>query len=189
MEVRVRIAMNRTLAAAAILASAIACATFSARAQAPDPVQWLLTAKSPAARPGGKLLASLTATIQPGWHLYSMTTPKGGPNATTVKLVENPAAAGIDVFQPQPERKYDANFKLGTETFTKEVPLLVEVALKPSAPAGAVDVELQIRYQACQDTLCLPPKTKTAKVSVKVDPDAPAQSLKIAAGYAKVLPR
>jgi hypothetical protein len=49
-----------------------------------------------------------------------------------------------------------------------------------------VDLEAQVRYQACQDTLCLPPKRKSAKASLKVDPSAKPEPIKIAAGYTEV---
>jgi DsbC/DsbD-like thiol-disulfide interchange protein len=152
----------------------------------PDPVQWSLTLKPDSVKPGGKVLATLTATIQPGWHLYSLTTPKGGPNPTTVVLADNPAVASLRIFQPKPVSKMDTSFKLETETFTKELPLLLEVTAKPDAAPGSVDLEAQVRYQACQDTLCLPPKRKSAKASLKVDPSAKPEPIKIAAGYTEV---
>ena len=42
-------------------------------------------------KPGGHVWLELTATVQPEWHLYSPTTPPGGPIITTIRLVENPA--------------------------------------------------------------------------------------------------
>jgi thiol:disulfide interchange protein DsbD len=153
---------------------------------APDPVQWSLTVKPDSVKPGGKILADLTATIQPGWHLYSLTTPKGGPNPTTVVLADNPSVAGLRIFQPKPVRKMDASFKIDTETFEKELPLLLEVTAKPDAAPGSVDLEAQVRYQACQDTLCLPPRRKSAKTSLKIDPSAKPAPIKIEAGYTEV---
>ena len=159
-----------------------------ARAQAPpDPVEWSLSVKSAAVRPAGKVLATLTARIQPGWHLYSLTTPKGGPNATTVKFPESPAIADVKMFQPMPLRTYDPNFKLDTETFANEVQLIAEMTLKPNARPGTVHLEAQIRYQACQDKLCLPPKTKMADVTIKIDPNAEPQRTRIPGGYAEVV--
>lgn len=152
----------------------------------PDPVQWTLSVKPDSVKPGGKVLASLTATIQPGWHLYSLTTPKGGPNPTTVTLADNPAVSGLEIFQPKPDRKMDTSFKIETETFTKELPLLLEVTAKPDAAPGPVDLEAQVRYQACQDTLCLPPRRKSAKTSLTIAPSAKPAPIKIEAGYTEV---
>ena len=65
----------------------------AAFAQRPDPVKWSLSLEPSSAAPGSKVLGRLTAKIDPGWHLYSLSTPKG-PIPTTVRLLENPAGAG-----------------------------------------------------------------------------------------------
>jgi DsbC/DsbD-like thiol-disulfide interchange protein len=186
-----RIARNLSVAGGIGLALVIASITISLKAAPqggqPDPVQWALTLKSDSVKPGGKVLATLTATIQPGWHMYSLTTPKGGPNPTTVTLADNPAIAGLKIFQPKPTSQMDSAFKLETETFEKELPLLLEVTTKPDAGAGSVDLEAQVRYQACQNTLCLPPKRKSAKTSLKIEASAKPEPIKIAAGYTEVL--
>src|ERR1700719_920449 len=144
------------LCASLTIVSLIALSLKAAPQGAPDPVQWTLSVKPDSVKPGGKVLVTLTATIQPGWHMYSLTTPKGGPNPTTVVIADNAAVAGFKVFQPKPERQMDSAFKLETETFEKELPLSVEITTKPDAGPGSVDLEAQVRYQACQNTLCLP---------------------------------
>ncbi len=153
----------------------------------PDPVQWSLTAKSNSVRPGRRVLAILTAAIEDGWHLYSLTTPKGGPNATTVKFTDSSAVARIRIFQPPPVRTFDPNFHLDTETFTKELPLLLEVTTEGNGSHGPVDLEAQVRYQACKDTLCLAPRTKSVKVTLQIDPSAKPERIKIGAGYEEVV--
>ncbi len=134
-----------------------------------DPVQWALTVDTAATPPGGRVLATLTATIDPGWHLYSLTTPKGGPNATTVTLADNPAVAGFRVSQPRPHRQMDPNFRIETETFGENLKLLVEVVLKPDAAPGLIDLEARVRYQCCTDKICLPPRLKIARAALQVD--------------------
>ena len=175
--------MKNALRALAVLFVGILFLCGGAFAQAPDPVQWTLTLKPDAVKPGGKTLATLTATIQPGWHLYSLTTPKGGPNPTSATLADNAAISGIKIYEPAPARKFDESFKIDTETYEKEVAFLVEVTAKPGAPAGPTDLEMQVRYQACQNTLCLPPKRKSAKATLKIDAAAKTVASKIPAGY------
>ena len=181
--------LNRKVVGAWAVIALVAAFVLSLKATpqaSPDPVQWSFSAKQLAVKPGGKVLATLTASIQPGWHMYSLTTPKGGPIQTTVIIADNPAVASAQVFEPTPQRQMDTAFKLETETFEKQVPLVVEITTKPNATAGLVNLEAQVRYQACQNTLCLPPKKKVAKAILKVDPSAAPASTKIAAGYAEV---
>ena len=157
----------------------IAASAFGAQ----DPVQWKLTLDQTAAAPGQHVLARFSGTIEPGWHLYSLTTPKGGPNSTKVSLADNPAVASIKVYQPKPERHFDPNFQLDTETYADQVVLLLDIELKKDAATAPVELTAQARYQCCTDKVCLPPKTKTATATLNIDPAAKAQAIAIPAGY------
>ncbi len=166
------------------LAAAIA-AMGLVRAAAPDPVQWALEFSPAAAKPGGKALGKLTATISEGFHMYSPTTPPGGPNPTRLSLADNPAVKHVRWFEPKPDREFDPNFQLETETYGKQVVFLVEVEFAPSA-SGNVELTAQTRYQTCTDKFCLPPKKKTAAAAVKMDAGAGAEAAAIPAGYIEV---
>ena len=137
-------------------------------------------------RPGGKVLASLTANIQPGWHLYSLTTPKGGPNPTTISLSGDSIISGVRIYQPQPIRKMDPNFQLETETFERQLPLLLEITVKDNAVIGAANLTVHVRYQCCADTTCLPPKRKVASTTLRIDPSAKPAVISIPAGYNEI---
>jgi len=152
-----------------------------------DPVEWRLTLDSQSAPPGGKILGHLTAKIEPGWHLYSLTTPRP-PIATTAKLAESPAVAGFKVYQPKPLVKLDPTFGVNTETFGEEVTFLYEIELKKDAAAGPAELTAQVRYQCCNDKECLPPKKKTAVATINIDPAAKAEVIVIPAGYTEFRP-
>ncbi len=157
-------------------------ALVSAFGAAQDPVQWKLTFDSQSAPPGSKILGHLSAKIEPGWHLYSLTTPRP-PIATTAVLAESPAVAGFKVYQPKAIVKLDPSFNVNTETFGEEVTFLFEIELKKDAPAGPAELTAQVRYQCCNDTMCLPPKRKTAAATINVDAAAKAETIAIPAGY------
>ncbi|HLJ13804.1 MAG TPA: cytochrome c biogenesis protein CcdA [Bryobacteraceae bacterium] len=163
----------------------------TAGAQKLDPVQWSLAAQGSAkVAPGSSVLLRLTAHIQPGWHIYSLTNPAGGAgNPTVIQLAEGPAVSGlVGVYQPKPQRKLDPNFNAETETFEGEPVFLLEVKLKPDAGAGPVKLVAQVRYYACQATLCLPPKRKEASATLTVAPGAPAAAISIPPGYTEFKP-
>ena len=46
-----------------------------------DPAKWSLDLEPAAIPAGGKVLARLKATIEPGWHVYSLTTPAAKPKS------------------------------------------------------------------------------------------------------------
>jgi thiol:disulfide interchange protein len=155
-------------------------------AGAEDPVQWTLTFDSKTAAPGSHVVAKFTGTIQPRWHVYSMTTPPGGPNPTTASIAGNPALAGFKIYQLKPERKLDPNFGIDTETFSGQYDLLFDIELRKDAAAGQADITANVRYQSCNDTICLPPKKKSAMASIAIDSSAPVQAIVIPSGYALV---
>jgi thiol:disulfide interchange protein len=144
------------------------------QAQRLDPIQWTLTSDASKVAPGSKVWTKLTANAALGWHLYSLSTPKGGPIATTLSIADNPVVAGFQIWQPRPARRFDANFNLDVETFENESVFLVPIDIKKDAPAGPLEITAQVRYQACDDRQCLPPRKKTAALALTVDPSAPA---------------
>src|SRR5271154_6818089 len=111
-----------------------------------DPVQWTLEPYKDGSnvKPGGHAWLQLTAKIQPGWHLYSPTTPPGGPIITTVKLNDSPAIASYQVYRPQPVRKLDPNFQLGTETYSDQAIFLIDATT--TSKTGLATVEAALRY-------------------------------------------
>jgi thiol:disulfide interchange protein DsbD len=161
----------------------------SLAAQKLDPVQWTLTSDVSKAPPGSTVPLRLTAKLDPGWHLYSLTTPAGGPIPTTAVLADNPSVEKVILYQPKPERKLDPNFGVDTETFLNEAAFWVTAELKKDAPAGAVELEAQVRYQTCDDRRCLPPRKKTAQFTLNVDGSAAVPAALVApAGYTAIQP-
>ena len=171
-----------------ILAFGLVAALPAADGQKLDPIQWTLTSEVAKAPPGATVPLHLKATFQEGWHLYSLTTPAGGPIPTTAALAENPAVKESKLYQPPPARHFDKNFNLDTETFEKEVDLPLTANLTPDAK-GAVELIAQVRYQACNDRLCLPPRKKTASFTVIIDPAAAVPAAYVVPnGYTEIKP-
>ena len=130
----------------------------------------------------------LTATLQDGWHLYSLTTPKGGPIRTTAVLsgVASGEVSAIEdwtLYQPKPEVRFDPNFNLETETFGEQTVFLIPTKLKPDA-GGTVRLAVEVRYQACSNRQCLPPRKKTAEMELRItDGSTPPSALTIPTNY------
>ncbi len=126
--------------------------------------------------PGGQIQIQLRATIAPGWHLYSLTPyPKevlSAPQPTSINVKED---SGFHLFgdprQPQPKFSQDENFGIETTYFEGLVDFEVPVQVGQHLPPGLYEVPLEVRFMACNDRLCLPPKTVLVPVSVQVDRD------------------
>jgi thiol:disulfide interchange protein len=150
-------------------------------AQTPNQVKWSLTLEPSSAAPGSKVLAHLEGAIDAGWHVYSMTTAAAIP--TTIKVAPNAAVEKFRVFQAPPKKAFDQNFNLATETYEGAARFVIELQLKADAPAGPSEVSAEVRYQTCNDRLCIPPVRRTAGASLTIDPAAHGAAPVIPAGF------
>ena len=132
-----------------------------------DPVQWTLQPVKGFERvkPGAAAWLELTATIQPGWHLYSPTTPPGGPIPTKIELTPNAAVTGAKVWRQQPVRRLDPNFNIDTETYADSAIFYIQADTKPGS-SGPITFEASAYYQACSDVKCLRPVTRAPSAAV-----------------------
>jgi thiol:disulfide interchange protein len=109
-------------------------------------VAWTLTAST---APDGKVLVRAAGKIDPGWHLYSASSPAGIPTSFQVA-----SADAVRVYQPKPKTAFDKNFDANTETFEGDVTFYLDAAMK-TRPAT---LDVKARYQTCNDTQCVPSK-------------------------------
>ena len=158
-------------------------AQLSSRQPKYDPVQWSLAFDPQSARPGRRVVGLLKAEIEPGWHLYSPTTPAGGPVPTKIEMAESPSVASWKLFQPQPNRRMDDNFQLETETYEDEAVFQFDILLAEDAALGSRELEAKVRFQVCDDRLCLPPVRKTATATLSINTAAAAAAPAIPDGY------
>ncbi len=111
---------------------------------------------------GGRGSAKVSATIGGGWKMYSISQGAGGPIPTRISIGEGVfKLAGVS--GPRPHVAMDPNFGINTESYTGGATFNVGFAVAANAPEGPQPLSVSVRYQVCNDTVCLPPK------SVKLD--------------------
>lgn len=164
-----------------LLVLVVACVA-ALPAQKLNPVQWSLSFEPATAPPGSKVLARVTAKLDPGWHLYALAAPKP-IIPTSVKLADSPAIAAFTVHQPKPETKFDQNFGFDVASYESEAVFLLETTLAKNAGAGPAEITAEMRYQACDNKMCLPPRRVSAVATLTVDPAASARAVTLPPGY------
>jgi thiol:disulfide interchange protein DsbD len=127
----------------------------------------------------------LTGIIDPGWHLYSMSTPAAMP--ATILLEDNPVVKRYRVLQPPPKKTFDANFNSDTETYEGQVTFLLELEIGKNAPVGPAQFTVNARYQTCSDKQCVPGRW-TGRATLTVDAAAMGVTEVAPAGYAEAKP-
>src|SRR6185503_16021541 len=124
----------------------------------PNPIKWSIKAHASDSFSKWNLFKlELRATIDRGWHLYSTEKVEGGPSPTRITLVSGQGfeiAGEID--SPAPRSAYDPNFQVATEFYEGEVAF--NIPIKLTAATVAEKIRVQVRYQTCTPTICLPPK-------------------------------
>ncbi|MBL8221534.1 MAG: hypothetical protein JNL62_20030, partial [Bryobacterales bacterium] len=156
-------------------------------AQAPrlTPAKWTMEFTPAEAKPGGTAIAKLTATIDEPWHMYSPTTPPGGPMITRITLAGTTVAESMEIYRPQPVRKLDPNFGIEAETYDKQAVFFLKLRLQANAPAMPAEIQVNMRYQVCTEKECLPQRA-TAKAMLKLAASAAEPTFTAPEGYALV---
>jgi DsbC/DsbD-like thiol-disulfide interchange protein len=156
------------LAAVALLGSSAA----QAQESAPQPVHWTATFKAapPTLRPGQKVTLNLTASIDSGWHVYALTQPPDSPVIATQITVPDgqPLALSGDIEAPQAESKMDPTIGKRTAFYEDSASFALPLKVNKKAHPGKHSFEVDVRFQACNDRLCLPPRTQKVETPVEI---------------------
>ncbi|MBI4516118.1 MAG: thioredoxin fold domain-containing protein [Deltaproteobacteria bacterium] len=136
---------------------------------APAKVTLSLEATGESAPRGGLMPLDIFALIEPGWHInaHKPTDAYLIPTAATLELP--PGLTAEPIQYPPPDRKA-FTFAQGKELLVYEGKLGLASGLHVPADLASMRIRLvaKLRYQACNDTTCLPPATTTAELWVPV---------------------
>ena len=139
----------------------------AAHAAAKPPVQWhVKTAPAKAVKAGAKFTVSITGQIDSGWHLYALEEPQGGPVATEIALTDGDPADLIRVEEGKPKVLPDPVFQKPVGFFEGSADFTLHLQLATDASPGPGTLRVLVRYQSCNDRVCLPPRTDTVPVAL-----------------------
>lgn len=123
-------------------------------AMAQDPVKWQFSAK----KTGDNMYeVRLTATVDNGWHIYSQSTPDGGPAPTVISFAKNPllTITGKPKEMGKLEQKHEEVFGVDVKYYNNKVDFVQLVKVKGAAKTN---ISGTVSFMACTDEQCLPPK-------------------------------
>jgi thiol:disulfide interchange protein DsbD len=155
-----------TLAAVATALLAPQCGT-AQFPRAENVVQVRVEPASVKAKAGAPTAATLVAVIQEGFHINSNQPTESYLIATRVELVE-PGPFALDKIEyPKGELKsfaFAPDERLSVYEGTLKLPLRLRAK---NGARGSHTLRLAFHYQACNDSVCLPPAKREA--SLKID--------------------
>lgn len=149
------------------LAAAFFAIVLSISSNGQNPVSMSVSVSPANVAPGGRAAAKVTTTIDGNWKMYSLTQGAGGPIPTRISLGEGPFTMG-SASGPRPKVAMDPNFGINTETYTHSAVFNVPFTVNADAPMGPATLTVKVRYQVCNDTVCLPPKTVPLTASLTI---------------------
>jgi DsbC/DsbD-like thiol-disulfide interchange protein len=135
-----------------------------------DIVKWSADAPTAPVRAGGVAKIALTANVEPGWKLYALTQPKGGPVPLAIKVAKDSpfSIVGKNIEPPLPKVQKDESFSLDTQYYEHEAKFVVPVTVPKTVAAGPQVVPVEVTFQACGESICLRPFTQRLDVKVTV---------------------
>ena len=134
----------------------------SAMAQMMDPIHF--TSQLKLLKEGEAELV-FSATIDPGWHVYSTNLGNDGPISASFNTVKMEGAEPVGKLQARGSeiKKYDKLFDMELRYFEKAVTFVQKIRFtKPQ-----YDIDCYVEYGACNDEACLPPSEASLKAKGK----------------------
>ena len=134
----------------------------SAMAQMMDPVHFTSQLKQ---LKEGEAELVFSATIDPGWHVYSTNLGNDGPISASFNTVKMEGAEPVGKLQARGSeiKKYDKLFDMELRYFEKAVTFVQKIHFtKPQ-----YDIDCYVEYGACNDEACLPPSEASLKAKGK----------------------
>lgn len=119
----------------------------------------------------------LKAKIKNPWHIYGMSIPEGGPEATSLNIdkIDGATLLGNLMASPNAETKYDPNFEMNIGTFHGNVTFTQKLKV---TDFSKLQIEAYMRYMACTDEYCTPPQNWDFKTKYSGELPAKKEELK-----------
>ena len=124
------------------------------------PIHFTASVSPSPARAGEMVTVTVKATVDPGWHVYSVVPAATGPAATEITSLPGGTPVG-QTTEDAPIQKFDANFQTqvayheGAATFQRQFRL-----------TGGAGKSVTLHYQTCNDHVCLPPTDVALPISL-----------------------
>lgn len=116
---------------------------------------------------GDTAVAKVKVQLRAGYHVNSNT--PSDDYLIPLKLSWKPDPLQVDeVVYPKPQLEKYAFSDKPLSVFSGEFELATKFKVPANAPNGPAILEGKLRYQACNDRMCLPPRTVEVPLTVEI---------------------
>lgn len=119
--------------------------------------------------PGEQVILVVRCQTAEPWHIYAVDGPTDAGVATQLNLT---LPAGMtQPFPWQLPAAAQAASPLGEiSTYAGDFRFLIPLQISPTAPAGKMELQCELVYQACSDSTCLAPSSQHLVIPLTVQP-------------------
>jgi thiol:disulfide interchange protein DsbD len=127
----------------------------------------VVTPETIKAKAGSTLSAKVTLQLREGFHVNSNTPSE--EYLIPLKLTWNAGAlSASEVKYPKAQMEKMPFAEKPLSVFTGDFDIVTSFSVSPTAAAGPTAITGKLRYQACNDRMCLPPKNLDVALQVDV---------------------
>ena len=136
---------------------------------ADSPVHWSLAgAPGKPITSGAAFTLKLSARIDPAWHLYGLEQEEGGPVPTEISLGGESFLEMGAIRASKPIQLLDPNFNRRVALYVDKAEFSVPLKVVAGTIEGDKNAVIRVRYQCCNGSMCLPPRTAVLEFLVVV---------------------
>ncbi len=131
----------------------------------------VLTATAPATavlQRGGTANARLSVYLRGGYHVNSDRPNDEFLIPLRLRWDEGGPVKAVETTYPKPELRDYGFSEKPVSVFTGSFVIVTRLQAAPDAPAGAGTLAGKLRYQACNDKMCLPPRTLEVRLPYEI---------------------
>jgi len=144
-------------------------APFFVQAQAPEPVTFTMEKAPQGLKAGQKAKLKVRASLEGNWYLYSIANdPEAGPYPTKFSSANPSMTIAGEVTESKPKIEMDPNFETELGRHSGRAVFTIPIVFSKQAQ-GSTMIDLEVLYQACNDRVCLPPRTESIMHPVTVN--------------------
>ena len=166
------------------LGLALATAPAGAQLGKQKKASFVLNADRTAYDAGKPARVAALVSIESGWHVNAHQPTFEYLIPTVLKLTLPAGWPPEETKYPKAEMKTFSFEKVPLAVYAGDVVIVAQVQVPAGTKAGAYPVQAALRYQACNDSQCLPPVTAQAAVQLTVGPGGKPQHAELFTGAA-----
>ena len=149
----------------------------------PETVLWQFSLEPTVARRGETMTVHLSATPLDPWYFYAPTVKSGGPVPAQFRFDPSAGIRAVGAIEaPRPAKKYDKGFEMEVEYYDEPVEFRQKLAVTGEAALGPAQITGSVRFQACNESVCMPPKDVAFDLPLTVEAGSPREAFRAPVG-------